>query len=128
VRYLDTGEIIYINETQVGPGMVRDYGLLEAAVMRPHQTVMGQDAYPTIHDKAAALTHSLIKNHPFVDGNKRTALLADIAFYGLNGYVFRAPEPDIIHFIVDIASGSLDTIGDIARPLERWTHELPGDF
>jgi death on curing protein len=93
VRYLETGQIIYINETQVGQGMVRDYELLEAAVMRPHQTVMGQDAYPTIHDKAAALTHSLIKNHPFMDPNKRTALLADIAFYGLNGYIFRAPEP-----------------------------------
>jgi death-on-curing protein len=75
VRYLETGAIIYINETQVGPGMVRDYELLEAAVMRPRQTVMGLDAYPSIHEKAAALTHSLIKNHPFVDGNKRTALL-----------------------------------------------------
>lgn len=128
MRYLETGDIIYINETQVGPGMLRDHTLLEAAVMRPRQTVMGRDAYATIHDKAAALTHSLIKNHPFVDGNKRTALLADIAFYGLNGYVFQAPEPDVIHFIVDIASGSLDTIDDIARPLGRWTYELPGDF
>jgi death-on-curing protein len=108
--------------------MVRDYELLEAAVMRPHQTVMGQDAYPTIHDKAAALTHSLIKNHPFMDPNKRTALLADIAFYGLNGYIFRAPEPDIIHFILDIASGSLTSIEDIAGPPEHWTYELPGDF
>ena len=56
------------------------------------------------------------------------ALLADIAFYGLNGYIFRAPEPDIIHFILDIASGSLTSIEDIAGPPEHWTYEVRGDF
>jgi hypothetical protein len=55
-------------------------------------------------------------------------LLADITFYGLNGYVFQAPEPDIIHYIVDIASGSLPAIDDISGPLVLDIYELPGDI
>lgn len=125
MKYLRSEDIIYINETQVGPGMVRDRGLLDAAVERPKMTVGGEDAYPDIHTKAAALTQSLVKNHPFVDGNKRTATLSDIAFYGINGYAFQAPEADLIHFVIDVATSELSEVDDIGRQLSQWVHALP---
>jgi death on curing protein len=70
----------------IGTGGVKDRGLLESAVGRPHQTVFGQDAYPTVIDKAVALFHSLVSNHPFHDGNKRTAVTALHHFLLANGF------------------------------------------
>ena len=78
--YLTAGDVIRINERQVGPGAVRDPFLLESAVERPQASAFGEDAYPDIHTKAAALLQSLAGNHPFVDGNKRTAFLAMVVF------------------------------------------------
>ena len=66
----------------------RDFNLLESAVSRPFQTVFGSDAYPTILEKGAALFHILVANHPFHDGNKRTAVTAFYAFLLGNGYYF----------------------------------------
>jgi death on curing protein len=95
MRYLTVDELIYINE-QIptigtihkilkGKQRVRDMGLLEAAAARPMQTVFGEDAYPTTQEKAAALLHSLTRNHPFADGNKRTATVAAIFMLDING-------------------------------------------
>jgi death-on-curing protein len=76
VRYLTVGDVIAFNRAEVGGDALADFGLLESAVLRP-QTAIGElDAYPSVHEKAAALMHSLIRNHPFVDGNKRTAVVA----------------------------------------------------
>src|ERR1700739_1476209 len=69
-----------------GPGGVRDGGLLESAVARPFHSAFGEDAYPTIFEKAVALFHSLNSNHPFQDGNKRTAVIAVGHFLLANGY------------------------------------------
>ena len=85
MRYLTAGEVVAINEAEIGPDLLADFGLLESAVLRSQQTVFGQDAYPDINSKAAALLHSLVRNHPFIDGNKRTAVVALLVFYGLNG-------------------------------------------
>src|SRR6266516_955683 len=65
---------------------IREYVLLESAAARPQATAFGGDAYPDLDAKAAALLHSLARNHALVDGNKRLALAAVIAFYGVNGY------------------------------------------
>lgn len=64
---------------------MRDFGLLDSAVVRPRSTVYGIDAYPDVLTKAAALLDSLVRNHPLVDGNKRTAWAAAWTFLGLNG-------------------------------------------
>lgn len=72
----------------------RDYHLLESAVSRPFQTVFGQDAYPTILEKSIALFHSLVSNHPFHDGNKRTAVSALYIFLLANGCYFALPNAD----------------------------------
>nr|WP_240762695.1 type II toxin-antitoxin system death-on-curing family toxin [Paenibacillus thalictri] len=94
---------------------VRDHGLLESAVHRPQQSVFGEDAYPTLFDKAAALLESLVKNHCFHNGNKRTAYLVMKSFMILNGYHLRMEREYAVEFIVDIAKGlhSLETIAYI---------------
>ena len=65
---------------------VKDAGLLEGALARPRTTVLGEDAYPTVSLKAAALMHSVIKNHPMIDGNKRTSWVLMVSFLWINGY------------------------------------------
>lgn len=93
---------------------LKDAGLLESALARPRTTVFGQDAYMTLDLKAAALMHSIIKNHPMVDGNKRTSLLALQIFLGLNGYSVIATADDTFDFVIAIATDqvSLDEMAN----------------
>jgi death-on-curing protein len=100
VRYLTVDEVSQTNESLVGPRALADFGLLESAVMRPQQSIFGGDAYPSIHDKAGALLHSLARNHPFVDGNKRTALLATVIFYAKNGWLLQMEQDSIIAVVM----------------------------
>ena len=87
MRYLTVEEVLEINAAVMrGRHVLRDQGLLESAVARPQASAFGADAYPNLVTKAAALLHSLVLNHPFVDGNKRTAILATLVFLDLNGY------------------------------------------
>lgn len=95
---------------------VKDHGLLESAVHRPQQSIFGEDAYPTLFDKAAALLDSLVKNHCFHNGNKRTAYLVTKSFLLLNGYHFRMERKLAVEFVVDIAKG--------LHPLEMTAHIL----
>jgi death on curing protein len=96
---------------------VKDHGLLESAVHRPQQSVFGEDAYPFLFDKAAALLESLIKNHCFHNGNKRTAYLVTKSFLMLNGQHLRMERKYAVEFIVDIAKGiySLDATAHILK-------------
>jgi death-on-curing protein len=103
-----------------GPVHVRDVGLLEAAVHRPRASVLGEDAYPDLFTEAAALLHSLARNHPLVDGNKRRAWLATYVFCAKNGVELEANDDPAYDLVVAVASGSLDDIGEIARPLESF--------
>ena len=90
-----------------GADGVRDAGLLEAALARPFQTFGGEDLYSTPIEKAAALGESLIKNHPFVDGNKRTGLLAMASFLINNQYSLKASSDDLYNFVINISTGVL---------------------
>jgi death on curing protein len=121
--YLTVGDVIRLNEAETGPDALVDFGLLESAVLRPQQTVLGQDAYPDIHTKAAALMHSLIRNHPFEDGNKRTAVLSMLVFYGLNGWEIVADQGDIVAWAVDIVEGLVD-VATISKALKNWARPL----
>ena len=86
VEYLDLDDLLLIGRDAVGGEVVvRDYGLLESALARPQTTVFGADAYPDLPTKAAALLHSLARNHALVDGNKRLAWLATYVFLDING-------------------------------------------
>lgn len=86
VNYLEFDDLMRVNAAVLDAHpKLRERELLEAAVARPQASAFGQDAYPTLHDKAAALFHSLILNHPFVDGNKRTAVVGAVLFLRWHG-------------------------------------------
>jgi death-on-curing protein len=119
VIFLDLEDLLYIAERATGtPVEVRDIGLLESAAARPRASAFGADAYPTLHDKAAALLHSIVRNHALVDGNKRLGLAAVIAFYGLNGRPLTMTNDQAYDFVIALASGELDDVTEIAQRLE----------
>lgn len=99
----------------LGAGPVRDPGLLESASARPRATVFGEDAYPTVHQKAAALLHSLCRNHALVDGNKRLAWLAADVFLRINGVVVEMEDDEAFELVMAVAEGSLDVEEIAAR-------------
>ena len=119
IDYLTLDDVLAAAEAHLGqPAEVGDYGLLESAVARPQATVFGEDAYPTIHEKAAALLQSLAANHPLLDGNKRTAFVATALFYGLNGHhVPGSAEDELFDLVIAVATGGLDTVSKIAKRL-----------
>lgn len=125
MRYLTAKAVARMNEIEIGPRLLADPGLLESAVARPRQTVGGDDAYPDIHTKAAALFESLCLNHPFVDGNKRTATLAVAWFYGLNGWWLSATQDQLIQLALDVVEGRLRNVEPIADRLSQLAKELP---
>lgn len=106
---------------------VKDHGLLEFALHRPEQSLFGQDAYPSIFDKAAAFLESLVKNHCFHNGNKRTAYLVTKSFLKLNGFQLQMERADAVEFIVDIAQGKY-SLESIARVLKELSKEVPKDY
>jgi death-on-curing protein len=115
IRYLTVDELIYINEQipsigaihQIlkGKQRVRDMILLEAAAGRPMSSAFGADAYLTLPEKAAALLHSIARNHPFADGNKRTATLAALLMLEVNGQCVVWQHEDALAQIVAVAEG-----------------------
>ena len=120
-RYLTVEQSLRIARFAVGgPIHVRDVGLLEAAVHRPRASVLGQDAYPDLFTKAAALLHSLARNHPLVDGNKRLAWLATYVFCAKNGVELDTDDDAAYDLVIAVASGSLDEIEEIARILRSF--------
>jgi len=122
-QHLDLDDLLAAAAAALGrPPEVRDIGILEGAVARARASVYGEDAYPDLGDKAAALLHSLARNHPFVDGNKRTALLATLVFYGLNGWEPVAGDAEWISVVLDAAEGQIDVPG-IAKAIEEYVQE-----
>lgn len=112
MRYLTLDELIYINgklpgHRQIlnGTKQVRDITLLESAVARPMHSVFGQDAYPTPQEKAAALLHAVARNHPFTDGNKRTATIAALFMLEANGLRAIWQPEAALSAILDLAEG-----------------------
>ena len=120
--YLTLPELVYIAERATGGRVViRDAGLLEAAAARPRATAFGADAYPDLDTKAAALLHSLARNHALVDGNKRLALGALIAFYGMNGRQLSLTNDAAYDLVMQVAIGQLDSVSEIAAILVAGT-------
>lgn len=101
---------------------VKDHGLLDSAIHRPQQSVFGEDAYPNLFDKAAALLELLVKNHCFHNGNKRTAYLVTKSFLRLNGCYLQMERKYAVEFIVDVAKG-LQPLETIAHILEEHSGE-----
>lgn len=99
---------------------VRDLGLAESAVQRPQTSLFGEDAYPNVLTKAAALLHSLASNHALVDGNKRLAWTATDVFCRYNGTNLEPAEDEAYDLVVAIAAGKITEVADIAQALEGF--------
>ena len=120
--FLTLPELLHIAQRTLGPDCaVRDHGLLEAALARPQATAFGKDAYPDLDAKAAALLHSMARNHALINGNKRLALAAIIAFHGLNGHRLTLTNDTAYDLVISIAAGQLDAVDDIAAILRPAT-------
>jgi death on curing protein len=120
VIYLTVPELIYIASRVLDSEVtVRDHGLLESATARPHATAFGTDAYETIEEKAAALMHSLARNHALIDGNRRLALAAAIAFLGVNGRRLTLSNDQAYELIIEVATGKLDEVASIVDRISR---------
>jgi len=121
VIYPTLPELLHVAECVLDKVMVRDHGLLESALGRPQATVFGADAYPSLDAKAAALLHSLARSHALVDGNKRLALAALIAFCGVNGRRLTLTNDAAYDLVIEVATGQLDSVDDIAAVLSTAT-------
>lgn len=110
VEYLDLDDLLGLSVALLGdPPPVRDLGLLAAAAARPQASAFGDDAYPDVWSKAAALLHSVVKNHPLVDGNKRLGWLSCAVFLDLNGIDPTAATNDAVYdLVIEVASTPID--------------------
>ncbi len=122
-EYLTLDDVLAAAEAHLGrPAEIGDYGLLESAVARPQASAFGEDAYPTLHEKAAALLQSLAANRALIDGNKRTAFVATALFYELNGHRVRvSAEDELFDLMIAVATRAVETVADIARRLAELT-------
>ncbi len=112
MRYIELDEVLQIHERAIrqygGSPELRDMGGLESSLATPKQTMFGDDLYPDLASKAAILFFLLVKNHPFVDGNKRTGLLCLLRFLQLNGNMLDATNDALYQFTLDVATSQLD--------------------
>ncbi|MFT4165552.1 MAG: type II toxin-antitoxin system death-on-curing family toxin [Microlunatus sp.] len=116
--YLTLPELLHVGErTLGGEVLVRDHGLLQSALARPQASAFGDDAYPSLEEKAAALLHSLARNHALVDGNKRLALAATIAFLGVNGRRLTLTNDQAYELVIAVATGEFQEVGELAAHL-----------
>ena len=120
VVYLSLEDLLVLC-ADLGDLQVRDVGLLDSAAHRPQSAFAGQDAYPSLARKAAALLQSVVMNHALVDGNKRLALAGTIAFYGLNGARLTLTNDEAYDLVIAVAAGDLDSVEEIAARLESDT-------
>lgn len=109
---------ILIGELEPTGFYVKDAGLLDSALARPKTSLFGEDAYPSLELKAAAMMHSIIKNHPMVDGNKRTSWIALNSFLALNGYSLIATTQEGLKFVLDVATDKVNL-----QEMEVWIAE-----
>ena len=112
MQYLDVEELLLLHfkivEDFGGSHGVKDEGRLESALAAPRQEVFDQELYPTIHEKSAVYLRSLIADHPFVDGNKRTAVTVTGIFMQRNGYKLTALPKELEDFAVQVAVEHLE--------------------
>ncbi|MEJ2327483.1 MAG: type II toxin-antitoxin system death-on-curing family toxin [Chromatiaceae bacterium] len=122
--FLGLAEVLAIHRDQITryggiPG-IRDIELLKSALGMPAATYGGQFLHTDIHEMAAAYLFHLVKNHPFLDGNKRVGVVAALVFLALNGYDFDAPEDDVADMVLAVARGETSK-AEVAGFIHRWS-------
>jgi len=124
IKWIIPRLVYVVHEEQLaehgGTSGVRDQGLLESALARPQNIEAYGNPKPNIFDLAAAYAYGIIKNHPFIDGNKRTGFLLAYIFLRLNGYELNAPEAEAVLAVYSLASGEWIE-KDFSRWLEHWS-------
>ncbi|MGV9600394.1 type II toxin-antitoxin system death-on-curing family toxin [Streptosporangium sandarakinum] len=121
IRYLTLEQVLDLAEIILGDTLaIRDLGLLDSAVHRPSASMFGQEAYPDLFTKAAALMHSLAISHPLVDGDKRLAWLVTDTFLRFNGVEADAGDDEVYDLVVGVAAGEIGELKIIAAALESW--------
>lgn len=122
--YLTFEQVLAIHDVVAGQTGIRDAGVIQSAVGRPQATAFGEDAYPTVSEKAAALLQSLACNHGWVDGNKRTAWVATLTFLEINGHHLNAGfnQDEAEEFMVAVAEGRHADVPKTAIELARFTY------
>lgn len=118
--FLSFDDVLRIAQGVLPEVSIRDAGLIESAVARPRTSVFGEPAYPTLMLQAAALMHSLARNHPLVDGNKRLAWASARVFLLMNGVDLAYDIDDAELLVLEVARGEID-VADIAHRLQSWT-------
>jgi death on curing protein len=118
LEFLSLDDVVTLAALLLGdPPPIRDIGLLGSAVARPQTTIFGEDAYPNLWQKAAALLQSIVNNHALVDGNKRLGWLATAVFLEINGVGISAADNDDVYALVMNVATSERTIETIANDL-----------
>lgn len=121
-EFLSLAEILQIAEGVLPEVAIRELGLIESAAARPQTTVFGDLAYPTLYQQAGALLHSLARNHPLVDGNKRLAWASARVFLLMNGVDLDYDIDEAEQLVLAVARGESE-VEEIAQSLEAWaTH------
>jgi death on curing protein len=123
VIYLTDEEILTIAAEVAGEVLIRDHGLIASAVARPQASAFGEDAYLDLETKAAALLHSLARNHPFIDGNKRVAWTATAVFLWINGVALTLSNDEAYDLVIAVATGELSEVADIANVLRAGSEQ-----
>jgi death on curing protein len=122
--FLTLAEVLEIHQDQVtryggSPG-VRDLNLLKSALGMPAATFGGEYLHTDVFEMAAAYLFHIVKNHPFIDGNKRVGAVASLIFLALNGYEFTASQNTLAEFVLAVATGDLDK-ADVAVFVHTWS-------
>jgi death-on-curing protein len=122
--FISLGEVLEIHQDQVtrygGAAGIRDMELLKSALGIPSATYGGRFLHTDVHEMAAAYLFHLVKDHPFIDGNKRVGAVTALVFLDLNGFVFYAPEDDLAEMVLAVARGELGK-ADVAVFIRRFT-------
>lgn len=129
MNYLTAEQILFLHARLVaetgGSHGVRDINMLLSALGRPQASFDDRDLYPDLYHKAAALMDSLIRNHPFVDGNKRTGIASTALFLVINGYRLVASNAEFEKFTIEVAR-SQHTLDEISTWLEAYARSMDG--
>lgn len=125
MNFLTVDDVRHLHDLRVPDAALVDPSALDSALNRPRQR-QDYDDEATIHDMAAVMAEGICQAHAFTDGNKRTAVLAVVAFYVLNGHTFHAPDSELLHLIVDLTTHDVDA-AKASELFSLWAYPLPDE-
>lgn len=123
IKFLSLPDVTRLHLDQIktfgGTNGIRDLNSLKSALSTPKATYDGQFLHPTIHEMASAYLFHIVKNHPFIDGNKRTGTMAMLVFLAINDYDFNAPGKDLLETVLQVAQGKVNK-SELAIFIKKW--------